>query len=283
MRKIIHLSDLHFGRTDPAVLQPLLTAAKEIAADLTVVSGDLTQRARSRQFIEAREYLEKLPGPQLVVPGNHDVPLWNVAARMLTPLTKYKRYITDDLSPMYVDDEIAVLGINTARSMVIKNGRINDEQIDEVRQKMCKLSHKITKIIVTHHPFDLPEGHADVDLVGRAKLAMEAFAKCGADVLLAGHLHTSHAGNTAERYRIIGHSALVIQAGTATSIRGRGETNSFNLIRVEHTHIELERWGWDPAVRRFVPNARDQFATVEGHWVRSQARPTFSSSPPAQA
>ena len=272
MRKVIHLSDLHFGRTDPALLEPLIAAAKSIAPDLTVVSGDLTQRARSAQFIEAREFMEKLPGPRLVVPGNHDVPLWNVAARMLTPLAKYKRHITVDLSPMFADDEIAVLGINTARSMVVKNGRINHDQIAAVRQKLGVLSGTVTKIIVTHHPFDLPEGHDDDALVGRAKLAMKTFADCGADVLLAGHLHTTHAGSTAERYRIIDHSALVIQAGTATSTRGRGETNSFNMIRIDHPRIELERWGWDPALRRFVPGTRDRFETADGHWVRSTAR-----------
>jgi 3',5'-cyclic AMP phosphodiesterase CpdA len=268
MRTLVHMSDLHFGRIDFEVLDPLRAAVTEIAPNLTVVSGDLTQRARSSQFQEARTYLDSLPGEKLIVPGNHDVPLWNVFARVLTPLHKYKRYITDDLSPMYVDDEIAVLGINTARSMVVKDGRINAEQIDAVKKHLCSMSEEMTKIIVTHHPFDLPEGHDKDDLVGRAERAMHMLAECGADVLLAGHFHTSHAGTTSARYRIVGHAALVIQAGTATSTRGRGEENSFNVIRIEHPRIEVERYTWERSIRRFMPTSKDRFESSHREWVR---------------
>ena len=116
MRTLVHLSDLHFGRVDPALLSPLRALVEHLEPDVVVVSGDLTQRARSAQFQQARVFLDSLPGPQIVVPGNHDVPLYNVFSRFLTPLVKYRRHVTDDLSPEYVDEEIAVLGINTARS-----------------------------------------------------------------------------------------------------------------------------------------------------------------------
>ena len=117
MRTIVHLSDLHFGKVDQALLAPLRTLIDQLEPHVVVVSGDLSQRARSAEFQAARGYLDSLPGPQIVVPGNHDVPLYNIFSRFLTPLVKYQRYVTDDLSPEYVDDEIAVLGINTARSM----------------------------------------------------------------------------------------------------------------------------------------------------------------------
>jgi 3',5'-cyclic AMP phosphodiesterase CpdA len=271
MRTLIHMSDLHFGRIDPTLLDPLRDAVAQIAPALTVISGDLTQRARSSQFKDARAFIDSLFGEKLIVPGNHDVPLWNVVARMATPLRKYKKYITEDLGPMFVDDEIAVLGINTARSMVIKNGRINEEQIDAVRNSFCTMTDNVTKIVVTHHPFDLPDGHDDDDLVGRAEEAMQTFAQCGADVLLAGHFHTSHAETTAARYRIIGHAALVIQAGTATSTRERGEENSFNVLRIEHPRIGLERWSWDKVTSQFRQATRDDFESREGEWVRTPA------------
>ena len=117
MRTLVHLSDLHFGRVDAALLAPLRALVERLEPDVVVVSGDLTQRARSGQFQQARVFLDSLPGPQIVVPGNHDVPLYNVFSRFLTPLVKYRRHVTDDLSPEYVDEEIAVLGINTARSL----------------------------------------------------------------------------------------------------------------------------------------------------------------------
>jgi 3',5'-cyclic AMP phosphodiesterase CpdA len=99
VRKILHVSDLHFGRIDPATLDPLRKTAERLKPDLVVVSGDLTQRARAWQFREARDYLATLPKPQLVVPGNHDVPLYDVVSRFLRPLSNYRRYISEDLEP----------------------------------------------------------------------------------------------------------------------------------------------------------------------------------------
>ncbi|MDX6695074.1 MAG: hypothetical protein QOF02_2677 [Blastocatellia bacterium] len=268
MRKLVHLSDLHFGRVDYAVVEPLVETIRELEPDVVVVSGDLTQRARSEQFKEAREFLDQLPAPQIIVPGNHDVPLHNVFARFLQPLDKYRRYITDDLAPFHSDEEIAVLGINTARSLTIKDGRINEEQIESIRQRLCPLSDEVVKIIVTHHPFDLPEGHDEDELVNRAQLAMTALAGCGADVLLAGHLHVSHTSHSSARYKIAGHNALVVSAGTATSTRSRGETNSFNVLRVKHPFINVERRSWQPERGSFTPSSSEHFRHTADGWQR---------------
>lgn len=268
MRSIVHLSDIHFGSVDPLVINPLIAAVNELKPDLVAVSGDLTQRARSNEFKEARAFLDRLPKPQIVVPGNHDVPLHNIFARFLQPLRKYRRYITDDLRPFYYDDEIAVMGVNTARSLTIKGGRINEEQVAWMSERLCACNPEVVKLVVTHHPFDLPEGHDESNLLGRARMAMEALASCGADVFLAGHLHTSHTTHSATRYRIKGHSALVVQAGTAASTRSRGEENSFNVIRVDRPQIAIERLEWQPDHARFSPVTTERFRhTVEG-WVR---------------
>lgn len=268
MRKLVHLSDLHFGHVDDSLIEPIIETIRELEPDVVVVSGDLTQRARSHEFKEAREFLDQLPSPQIIVPGNHDVPLYNVVARFLQPLDKYKRYITDDLAPFYSDDEVAILGINTARSLTIKDGRINAEQVENIRQRLCPFGEGVTKIIVTHHPFDLPEGHDDDELVDRAEKAMEALANCGADVLLAGHLHVSHTGHSSARYKIAGHNALVVSAGTATSTRGRGEKNSFNVLRIKHPFINVERRSWQPEQRSFTPSSTEHFRHTPDGWQR---------------
>ena len=268
MRTIVHLSDLHFGRIDLTVVEPLIATITRINPNLVVVSGDLTQRARSYQFKEARAFLDRLPNPQIVVPGNHDVPLHNLFARFFEPLTKYRRYITDDLWPFYSDQEIAVLGVNTARSLTIKGGRVNETQVARMRESFCDLNQEVVKILVTHHPFDLPEGHDERQLVGRARMAMEALASCGADVFLAGHLHVSHTSHSAKRYQIKGHSALVIQAGTATSTRGRGEANSFNLIHAESLRITVERFEWKPERQEFVLAMTEHFKHTADGWAR---------------
>jgi len=242
----------------------------ELNPHLVIISGDLTQRARSHQFIEAREFLESLPKPQIVVPGNHDVPMYNVFARFFTPLEKYKRYISKNLKPFYADEEIAVVGVNTARSLTVKDGRINKKQITEVRDRMCGLSDKMLKIVVTHHPFDLPAGFDEDDIVDNAEEAMPQIADCGADVFLSGHLHVSHITHTAERYKLdSGRSALVIQAGTATSTRGRGEANSFNVIEFEHPRLIVKRMECQTAKTGFVLAESQEFMQSEKGWKTS--------------
>lgn len=266
MRTLVHLSDLHFGRVDQALLDPLRALVERVAADVVVVSGDLTQRARPEEFEAARAFLDSLPGPQIIVPGNHDISLYNVFRRFMRPLARYKRYITDDLDPVFIDDEIAVVGVNTARSLTIKDGRVSREQVAAIRERLAGLGPEITRIVVTHHPFDLPEHFEKRDLVVRAPMAMEVFAETGVDILMAGHMHASHAGSTAARYQISEYAALVIQAGTATSTRGRGEVNSFNVIRVEPLRVEIDRYGWDVVGGRFALVSTEKFVRAGAIW-----------------
>lgn len=270
MRTIVHLSDIHFGRVDYTTVKPLIAAVKEVNPDVVVVSGDLTQRARASQFEEARDFLLSLPKPQIVVPGNHDVPLYNVVARFLAPLHNYHRYITEDMEPFYRDDEVAILGINTARSLTFKNGRINAEQVARIRERFCAIGDRVLKILVTHHPFDLPRSFEDAELVGRADMAMDTIARCGADMLLAGHYHISHTGDTRTRYTIPGYAALVVQAGTATSTRGRGEPNSFNVIRAEHAHVIVDRYSWESGESLFKLLKSEPFRYTREGWSREE-------------
>jgi 3',5'-cyclic AMP phosphodiesterase CpdA len=267
MRTLVHLSDLHFGRTDAAIVEPLVATIGRLAPDLVVVSGDLTQRARATEFREAQAFLARLAAPKIVVPGNHDVPLYRVWERLLSPLGKYRRLIESDLEPSFVDAEIAVVGVNTARSLTFKNGRINGAQVRAIGARFGPLAESITKIVVTHHPFDLPDDPGDVELVGRARQAMAVFARCGVDLLLAGHFHTSQSGQTSARYEIAGYSALAVQAGTATSTRGRGERNSFNVLRVKSDEIVVERMAWQPDAVAFALERSERFVRDGMRWV----------------
>ena len=266
MRTLVHLSDLHFGRVDQALLAPLRALVERVDPDVVVVSGDLTQRARPEQFEEARAFLDTLPGPQIIVPGNHDISLYNVFRRFVRPLSRYKRYITDDLDPFYADEEIAVVGVNTARSLTIKDGRVSRSQLAAMREQLAGLPPEVTRIVVTHHPFDLPDGFEERDLVRRRSLAMQAFSESGVDILMAGHMHASHAGSTAARYQISEYAALVVQAGTATSTRGRGEVNSFNVVRVEPLKVEIDRYGWDVVRGEFALVATEKFMRTGNVW-----------------
>lgn len=269
MRRIAHISDVHFGRTECTVVDGLVEIVNKLAPHLVAVSGDLTQRARTKQFVEAREFLDRLPKPQIVVPGNHDVPLYNIYKRFLEPLDNFKKHITDDLEPFFADEEMVVAGINTARSLTIKDGRISEEQIERLHQKLDPIDDKHMKIVVTHHPLDLPGAYDENQIVGRTKDLMPKIAECGADIFLSGHLHVSSITNSAHRYRLeSGKSALIIQAGTATSTRGRGEANSFNLIEVDRPFLSVKRYECNISSSGFVLATSEQFTQTERGWSR---------------
>jgi 3',5'-cyclic AMP phosphodiesterase CpdA len=268
MKIIAHLSDVHFGRVDYATVTPLTEAITKIAPHVVVISGDLTQRAREDQFDEARRFLDALPKPQIVVPGNHDVPLYNLFARFVAPLDNYRKIISEDVEQFYRDEEIAIVGINTARSATFKNGRINEDQVERARELLCDLDESVTKIIVTHHPVDLPRQFPEGDLVGRARMAVESLAPCGVDVFMAGHYHFGHTGDTATRYAIENYNALIIHAGTATSTRGRGEPNSFNVVRIDHPEIVVERYTWRPEESVFAQFTAEHFRSTPQGWQR---------------
>ncbi len=267
MRTIAHISDLHFGRINPLLPPALRAALLEAQPDVVVVSGDLTQRARRAEFAQARAFLGSLPFPQIVVPGNHDVPLHDVMRRWLAPLDKYRRFISADIEPFYGDDEIAIQGLSTARSLTWKNGRINRLQIERTCTTLIGTGPDVTRIVVTHHPFDLPGERQEGSLVGRAEMAITAFSKCRVDMILSGHFHMGHAGNWTRRYPALGHAAILVQAGTATSTRQRHEANSWNLIRIARPEAIIERQTWDPARESFETTLRDTFQLGEGGWV----------------
>jgi 3',5'-cyclic AMP phosphodiesterase CpdA len=271
MRTIVHLSDLHFGAINAHTIGALIEAVGALRPDVVAVSGDLTQRARVREFTRARAFLAELPSPQIVVPGNHDVPLHNVVARFWFQLSRYRRYITPDLEPfLMVGDDLAIAGLNTARSWTFKGGRVNEEQVTHVCERLSAAPADAARIVVAHHPFDLPQGVGDRLLVGRAHLAMELFARSRTDVFLTGHLHASRISQTGERYRIPGHSALVLQAGTATSSRERLEANAFNVLRIDRSQAVIEHFVWSSAgtagAGAFKMLRQARFTRDDGGW-----------------
>ena len=259
-------------------LDPIVQAAREIRPDVVAISGDLTQRARRGQFREARAFLDKLPGVLIAVPGNHDVPLYNVVARFAFPLSNYRRFIDENVEPFYADSEIAIAGINTAHSRTFKRGRITRRQIARLRERLCGQPKSVTRMVVTHHPVDLPETYHDRELVKQARDVMEALVACEADVLLAGHLHAPHAGGATERHRIRGHVALIVQAGTATSTRGRGQPNSFNVLRVERPSVEVHRYDWSAERGAFLLAEKGGFVHGPSGW---QSEGSAATAPPS--
>ncbi len=253
MRVLVHLSDLHFGRVDRAVADALIQVVHGLSPNVVAVSGDFTQRARRRQFRKARAFLDALPRPQVVVPGNHDIPLFNLPVRFLNPLGGYRRHITDNLQPVHADIEVAVLGTDTTQPASHKGGRVCEAELTRLCATLKGFGDGVVKVVVGHHPFDDTK-------------AVEQLVLAGADVFLTGHLHVSYTGHTAERYDVAGRSAIVVEAGTATSTRMRGEANAFNLLHLDRDHVVVQCYGWQPAERTFALGDTTRFARTANGW-----------------
>lgn len=276
MRTVAHISDLHFGREDRKIAEGLLLDLKAHAPSLIVVSGDLTQRAKHDEFIAAKNYFDRFSHPSLIVPGNHDIPLYNVVNRFIRPLDRYKRYITDNLNPTFVDEEIAVVGINTARSLTLKNGAISFDQLRHIEAKFHTFSSNLFKVLVVHHQFVPPPDNSAPALIRRAADVVRRIELCGVNLVLAGHTHKSYTADLKQHYQT-GHSILVAHAGTAISKRGRGEPNGYNLISLDKSHVHISMRTWDG--HSFVEAQSTSYHKIQSHWHKEHDRARLGYSP----
>jgi 3',5'-cyclic AMP phosphodiesterase CpdA len=228
--RIAHISDTHFGTEDAVVCEALRRALVRGAPDLVVLSGDITQRARRAQFRAARAFLDSLaPIPVLALPGNHDLPLFDLFTRFSGAYRRYKRYICPTLAPAWLGAEVAVLGLNSTRVWRHKHGVLSAALVSDVAQRLAGLRQPF-KVVALHHPLAYVEASDRRNCARGAELALAAWSQAGADLILGGHIHLPYcvpAGGGARR-------ALVLQAGTAVSTRRRGgRANSFNLVRFD--------------------------------------------------
>lgn len=189
MRRLVHLSDLHFGRDRPELLDPLITAVNDLKPDAIAISGDLTQRARRRQFAAAREFVDRLEAPCLVVPGNHDVPLDRPLARLFWPWSRYREAFGRDLEPVWSDEEMVLVGVNSVNPFAWQRGWVARRALARVRKVLARTPKDHVRVIVMHHPLEhLPDERKR--LSHGAERAVNALAAAGADVVLSGHLHS---------------------------------------------------------------------------------------------
>ncbi len=269
MRRILHLSDLHFGRDDPALIDPLVDAVNRLEPDLVAISGDLTQRARVRQFEAARDFIDRIGAPLLTVPGNHDVPLDNLFLRFLAPFSRYRRWIGEELEPEHGDREMIVKGLNTVNRWSWQRGRISPRAVRAACDAFeTGAGDSRIRIVVVHHPLEHGPDVAKKLTRGAGK-AIDGLAECGADIVLTGHLHLWGAGTFAVRQGQRG--VLQVQAGSALSDRLRGEPNDFNLLTIDVGRVRVERHAADGA-HRFRPVDAREFVRLGGGWIREAER-----------
>lgn len=235
MSVMLHLSDTHFGTERPEVSAALLQLAREVQPDVAILSGDVTQRARRGQFAAARRFLDALAAPvKLVIPGNHDIPLFNLAARLFYPYANYRRAFGPELEPLFSSKDSLVIGVNATRPGRHKDGEVSTQQIERVSQHLRRaLPHQL-RIVAVHQPIFVVRDSDRANLLHGHRQAIQAWAAAGADLILSGHIHLAYVRNLGEHPHNLPRSVWAVSAGTAISSRVReGRPNSVNLIRYE--------------------------------------------------
>jgi len=250
MSVLLQVSDTHFGTERGEVMEALCAFAAKLRPDVVLLSGDITQRARRAEFVAARRFADRIGGPLLAIPGNHDIPLFDLAARLFKPYGRYAEAFGAELEPSYESDDVVVLCVNTTRAHRHKNGELSPEQIERVARRLAAASAHKLRIVVTHHPMHVPFGAEEVNLVRGHADAARAWAAAGADLVMGGHIHLPFVRQMNERLPDLSRPLWVVQAGTAVSHRVRrgGEANSVNIVRYEPAKnagvCVVERWDY---------------------------------------
>jgi 3',5'-cyclic AMP phosphodiesterase CpdA len=267
MITILHGSDIHFGKPYlPRVGEAFLKSARALAADLVIISGDLTQRAKVHEYQAAREYLDRFPDTPLVLtPGNHDVPLYRVFERLFDPYKNYREHISPELDTVTRIPGAVVVALNSsAPHRAITNGRIRPHQIELAARIFRDAKDDEAKLLVSHHHFaPAPDYEGDKQLPG-AKKILDAISAMGVEVIFGGHLHRAYIGNSLDVYpgKDRKHGIVIVQSGTTTSRRGRAREqakNSFNLVRIARAHLEVTHYMYFDEIDAFAPFSMHAF------------------------
>ena len=258
MSVVLQVSDTHFGTEQPGVVEALVRLVRAQRPTLVVLSGDITQRARWSQFQAARAFTERLAVPHmLVLPGNHDIPLFNIGARLLAPYANYQRAFGPELEPEFASADLLVVGVNTTRPSRHKDGKVSTRQIARVSGRLRQAYAAQLRIVVTHQPVHVTRPEDETNVLHGHREAVYAWAGAGVDLILGGHIHLPYVRPLRERFSDLPRPVWVVQAGTAVSSRVRDRIpNSVNLIRYTHTehsrHCVIERWDHKGPTQRFL-------------------------------
>ena len=247
MLTVLHGSDVHFGKPHrPNVATAFLEMARTVAPDVIVLAGDFTQRAKVREYEQARTFLRQLHDvPVVVTPGNHDIPLYRVLERIFAPFRNYRAFISQELDTVTRVGGAVFVALSSAEAhRGLVNGRIEDHQLRFLARIFQETFDADVRIVVTHHALaPPPDGRSDATIPGNGAL-LDRFRELGVDLVLSGHLHRGFVTRSSEvrpDHRDHGDIAIV-HSGTATSSRGRaaekGE-NSVNVLRVGKEEIEV--------------------------------------------
>ncbi|WPB57961.1 metallophosphoesterase [Xylophilus sp. GOD-11R] len=258
---LLHLSDTHFGTEQAPVVAALERLVREHSPRIAVLSGDITQRATRPQFDAARAFVDRLGiAHWVIIPGNHDIPLFQLVLRAVDPYRRYRAAFGPELAPELDTDDWLVIGHKTTRRWRHENGELDAGQIARTAVRLraaARARPDQLRVVVVHQPMSVPDATDAKNLIHGARAAAAAWSEAGADLVLGGHIHLpcvlplQARGNKGGRL-------WVVQAGTAVSSRIRGGiANSVNLLRPDtqgdgQRACRVERWDYDAASAQFT-------------------------------
>lgn len=261
--RLLHISDIHFGPPHrPELDDAIRTLVEREHFDALLVSGDLTQRATREQFTAARAFLQSLSVPQVVVPGNHDVPLWAVHERLTSPFGRYRRYLSNELEPTLRLPGAWIYGLNTAHGWTAKNGVFKQDSLAQCEAFFAAAPEGVLRVAVAHHHLLPAPGPLYDPIAARAREGAYALARARIDVLVSGHLHHAFLGHTRAYYPKLEHNTIVVHSGTSMSRRGRGiehEANSLNVIEFDGATLTISNLLYAGDDGLFVPAVEYRF------------------------
>ncbi len=263
MPKILQVSDIHFGRPHRSeVSAALLELIESRAPDVVVIAGDLTQRAKPREFEQARRWVDAIGRPSVAVPGNHDVPMYRFWERLFSPFGAYRRHFDTDLEPTFENEELFVVGINSAFNWTIKDGRVSRRQLRRVEGVLASAPRGKTRIATVHHELIPAPRFGSQKVLSNARPLVEILAAGGVELVLSGHLHQAYCALAESYYPGLPGQMVVAHSGTSSSSRGRGcerGRNTGHWIDIDSDSIRLTQLEWNAELGEFESRALHQF------------------------
>lgn len=279
MATLLHLSDLHFGKMFlPEVAEAVVRQSRDIEPDVVVVSGDLTQRAKAREFEQAATYLDRFDCPVVVTPGNHDVPFYRFWERFLAPYRNYRLHISQELNTVTDVASLRIVSLNSSRRLTFTNGRIRRSQLEFATRAFESADESSSRIVVTHHHLAPPPDFQGGNVMPHARRALQRFTQLGVDLVLAGHMHRAYIGNSLDFFPgdLQRRGIVIVQCGTTTSSRGRGREelrNTVNLIKIDEGVIRVAHHAWVRDLARFMPISEHFFPRGRTEYFDASGRP----------
>ncbi len=271
--RVLHLSDLHFGRNDkPESIEALGRLIEEVQPELVIASGDLTHRGLRSQHERAASFLRGLELPLLTIPGNHDIP-YMFPRRFTQPWREFERQ-WETTEPVYRSETVVVAGLNSVRPWRHQSGRLRDDQVRRAAEVFREVGDGAYRIVTFHHHLLGAPWRSRKKPVAKRNRVLAGLVEAGADLVLAGHIHQSTVAERREfeLSRPGGEHAVVVSIAPGFGQprpNRRGEARGLHVYEIGDKALRILTYiwredGWGLTAVRTFPRGREPLTFSAG-------------------